>query len=65
MHPALKQYDALLIDIKNQISRIKTELAPQAALEMGNELQRHLNGVLADVAESLHVPEENRDWWKK
>jgi hypothetical protein len=65
MHPALKHYDQVLADIKGQISRIKTEITPIAALEMGNEIQRHLNSVLADIAESMYIPEENRDWWEK
>ena len=65
MHPALKHYDAVLVDIKIQISRIKTELAPLAALEMGNEIQRHLNSVLADIAESMYIAPENKEWWVK
>lgn len=63
MYEPLRQYDALLADIKRKISRIKSELPPNEALEMGNEVQRHLNRVMADVTELVNNSHDYEDIW--
>jgi len=50
MYGPARQYQNLLDDIERQLNRIKTEIAP----EMGAEIQRHLNRILADVADTRY-----------
>jgi hypothetical protein len=63
MYEPLRQYDALLADIKRQISRIKIEISPWEAMEIGNEIQSHLNRVMADVAESANNSDDYEEVW--
>lgn len=65
MSQATRQYQVLLDDIKHQLNRIKTDKAPEMAPEIGAEIQRHLNRVLADVAESARIPEDDKEWWTR
>lgn len=63
MYSPIRDYDALLADIKRQLTRIKTELSPTQALEMGNEVQRHLNRVMADVQEQANATYDYDEMW--
>lgn len=59
MHLQLQHHEDLILEIKRESSRIRAELDPVAAMEAGNEIQRHLNITLTDVAESLYAAQTN------
>jgi len=65
MTPEQKHYNRLLDEINGSISRLKTDISPSSGLMMAQEVRRHLNLVMADLAESSLITHENAQWWEK
>jgi len=64
MTPEQKHYDDLLDDVCRAINRLKSELSPYSGLTMAQEVQRHLNRVVADLNEQRYNELSGQRWFE-